>query len=68
MFIQENASKIVVWKMAAILSRPQCDNSLASAVIVVRKQNYLASSINVDSVTDIIYGHQNLACFYGMSY
>ena len=29
-FIQENASEIVVWKMAAILSRPQCVNILLS--------------------------------------
>ena len=27
-FIQENASENVVWKMAAILSRPQCVNTL----------------------------------------
>ena len=28
-FIQENTFETVVWKMAAVLSRPQCVNSFA---------------------------------------
>ena len=33
MFIQEDAFQIVVWKMAAILSRPQCDNPLSGTAV-----------------------------------
>ena len=42
-FIQENAFKNVVWKMATILSRPQCVNDM-SIVVPVMVQNCQAPS------------------------
>ena len=35
-FIQENAFEDVVWKMAAILSRPQCVNPLRPGIVYVK--------------------------------
>ena len=50
-FIQENAFQIVVWKMAAILSRPQCVNLQCCL--------HLTYSLLPDSITEAyIKGHK----------
>ena len=44
-FIQENAFENVVWKMAAILSRPQCDNHHTDLCPSIQSGAYHVSTI-----------------------
>ena len=53
-FIQENAFSYVVWKMAAILSRPQC-------LIIFRGLPYIATTPAGHSVAQYC-GHKWLTC------
>ena len=60
-FIQENACENVVWKMAAILSRPQCvklDHSLTPLAIA----NGAKSDNKTDTPNDLTHLHSD-SCF-----
>ena len=58
-FLQENAFENVVWKMAAILSRPQCVNNVVSTDFIHMDEDYFPGGFQLSNTNFL--NSQNIA-------